>query len=673
MRRAPAALLALALAAGPGPARAEVDPAEVWDGIGALADRAGLVLSPGDVAIAPDAVAVSDLVIRAAPGGPAERLGAIEIAVPALRIDATESPDGADGAATLALPEEIPFTLRLARPEGDLLARGTLDARMARIRVSDAPDGGGRLYAFDADRIALSAAQEPGSAPAADRPGAAILSAQIVRLAGEARQDGAGPGAALDVSGAADLVSASLDLLFAGSGAPGAPDPWLRTRQEIEDLAFTSRTGGGGGWSSAQTVRAARIAQVADFTAARGAAIADDAPFRFALDAPDLASRIAWRADGGWQSEQSLDFRALRYDLSADPDAPASQAGLEELALAIGAFTLRSSLSRTADGLLRGTQNGRTEALGLKLAVTEKGLKPFGLSLRGTLAALDLAADYAIPPGLESDDPAEVLAAVRDSLFVRGELSAGPYAAAGRVAADGVDGAFAATSDGSRAALSVERGGVRYEGEALRTTSMVSGGPLALPELSYSIARARAAVTTPPLDPDRAQPFRLDYEIRDLSLSDGVWSLFDPDGVLSREPLTLLIGLGGEVLLPGAMFERPPSGPPAVPELREVTLDTFRITASGAEIAGEGALRADPGGAVISPDLPPMRGGATFTATGLNALLDGLVTVGLILPENAAMARAALGYAAIPSGPDSYRSEITAGPDGLLANGVPLR
>jgi hypothetical protein len=158
-----------------------------------------------------------------------------------------------------------------------------------------------------------------------------------------------------------------------------------------------------------------------------------------------------------------------------------------------------------------------------------------------------------------------------------------------------------------------------------------------------------------------------------LSISDDIWSMFDPMGALPRDPATLILDIAGRAnwlvdVFDPALADEQMMEPPG--EVQSVTLNELRLSAVGALLTGTGAFEFDNSGPVPQP-----AGTVNLRLEGANALIDRLVQMGM-LPEDQAMgARMMLGLFARPGdGPDTLVSEITVQPDGaVLANGQRIR
>jgi hypothetical protein len=149
--------------------------------------------------------------------------------------------------------------------------------------------------------------------------------------------------------------------------------------------------------------------------------------------------------------------------------------------------------------------------------------------------------------------------------------------------------------------------------------------------------------------------------------------MFDPGGVLPRDPATLVVDIAGKAnwlvdIFDPAIAEAPMDQPPG--EFHSLSVNELLLRLAGAELTGSGDF-------TVNNDAPvPMPAGTlNLQLVGGNALIDKLVQMGL-LPEDQAMgARMMLGLFARPgAGEDTLVSEITVQEDGsVLANGQRIR
>ena len=166
--------------------------------------------------------------------------------------------------------------------------------------------------------------------------------------------------------------------------------------------------------------------------------------------------------------------------------------------------------------------------------------------------------------------------------------------------------------------------------------------------------------------------FHYKTKVGQLTLSDGVWGMFDPTAALKRDPLDLNIDISGRTTLDvAAMIEAEETGmQPPVPAPEKVDITDITLKVAGAALNATGAFTFD-----NSMGMPMPVGTAKVNVDGANALIDGLIKTGLLQEADASGARMMMAMFMKPSGngDDSLTSDIEV-KEGMqvLVNGQPL-
>ncbi|MEM7720762.1 MAG: DUF2125 domain-containing protein [Pseudomonadota bacterium] len=226
------------------------------------------------------------------------------------------------------------------------------------------------------------------------------------------------------------------------------------------------------------------------------------------------------------------------------------------------------------------------------------------------------------------------------------------------------------TNDGGRFAVGLSEDEFTYSFANTAPSVRAEGTDLPFP-IEASAASTEFLIRLPLAATGEPAPAEAQIGLVDVAVPDNVWDMIEPDGVLSRDPLTVVLDLSGTVeifmdmLDPGA-FEV--VAPPF--EFRDVTLNDLRISAGGADLTGTGNVTFAPGGGMENPV-----GSVDLNLSGGLSLLDQLQNTGLIPLEQVAMARGLIGAFTRPGAtPDTLEStiEFTEG-GGITANGLPLQ
>lgn len=170
------------------------------------------------------------------------------------------------------------------------------------------------------------------------------------------------------------------------------------------------------------------------------------------------------------------------------------------------------------------------------------------------------------------------------------------------------------------------------------------------------------------------QDYTATVKLVDVTVDEAIWSMFDPGAALKHDPVTLILDLAGgmawtvDILEPGALES---SNMPA--QLFSLDLKEVLAKAVGTEIAATGGLTFDNSDLFTFGGIPAPTGKITVTMKGINALIDALVSMGLVPEDQVMGARMMLAMFAKPgAGPDELISEIEFKDKALLVNGQPM-
>ncbi|RVT82157.1 DUF2125 domain-containing protein [Rhodobacteraceae bacterium CCMM004] len=246
------------------------------------------------------------------------------------------------------------------------------------------------------------------------------------------------------------------------------------------------------------------------------------------------------------------------------------------------------------------------------------------------------------------------------------------------VAGDGPDGRFDFSSVSGGGSLSFAAGpaGLTYAGESTNVAVEVSADDMPVPSVQAEMSEAGFGLTMPVQQSEEAQPFDLRVSLDGLTVSEGVWALVDPSGLLPRDPATLRLDLGGMARITADLSDPATMDAPVPPaELDSLSLDDLTLSIAGAALTGSGSFTFDHGSFGMFGPMGTPTGGIDLTLAGGPALIDRLVQIGVVPEDQAAMARMMLGMFARPGeAPDTLESRIEIGPDGsITANGQPLQ
>ena len=296
-----------------------------------------------------------------------------------------------------------------------------------------------------------------------------------------------------------------------------------------------------------------------------------------------------------------------------------------------------------------------------------------GTDVRGTVrvASLEVTSDSTNGTLMGA---ADIGAMLRDGFATEARFVYGASAFDFAFEEPGETGQLTGGTDGGEARLVLDRARLDYDVTYDGFRIAVSGSEIPLPAVEAAFGGLQTRLVMPMQPTEAAEPFALTAALREVTLGDGMWTLFDPAGILPRDPATLVIDLAGmgrwlvditdpelgEVEEPGEVTRL---------DLREVLL---RL--AGAELVASGGFSFDYSDRERFDGMPRPEGAVQVVLTGANALLDRLVQMGLLQPEDAMTARMMSGMLLRPGeGTDVLVSDIAVTPDGrVTANGAPL-
>ncbi len=242
---------------------------------------------------------------------------------------------------------------------------------------------------------------------------------------------------------------------------------------------------------------------------------------------------------------------------------------------------------------------------------------------------------------------------------------------------DPIDGDFAANTSTTGGSLGVKMNAdeLAYSGALNGLTASATVPDLPFP-IDLSMAEYGFNLAMPISKSDTPEDFAFGFTLADFTMSDIIWSIFDPAGQLPRDPATISVDLIGKAkmlmdLMDPAFAEA--VAPPA--EIHALTIDKLLVSAVGAKIEGSGDITFDNSDLTTLPGVPKPVGAIDVSVNGANGLMDKLVGMGLLPEEQAMGARMMMGlFAVAGSEPDSLTSKVEFTEEGqILANGQRLR
>ncbi len=235
--------------------------------------------------------------------------------------------------------------------------------------------------------------------------------------------------------------------------------------------------------------------------------------------------------------------------------------------------------------------------------------------------------------------------------------------------------AYNGASAGGEVKIRAEGGYLNFI-ESLGSTqysfSEFNAGGMPLPPFDVGFDSIKIELSTPTVDHGSFEEANVVAAFRGLTVSESIYSMFDPGQAIARDPINAVVDISANVQPnidwsnPEAAFK---SGNPAdIGAVQDITINEVLFTAGGAQVTAEGAATID-----NSMGFPFPTGKVTITAAGIQVLVNGLVSIGLIPQDQAGIAMGMMMAFARPgNAADEFVSDIEFSPQGVTANGVPL-
>ncbi|WP_137701153.1 DUF2125 domain-containing protein [Marimonas lutisalis] len=226
--------------------------------------------------------------------------------------------------------------------------------------------------------------------------------------------------------------------------------------------------------------------------------------------------------------------------------------------------------------------------------------------------------------------------------------------------------------------MQLDRAGLDYSGTAGAFQADVQDPTIPIP-LRFGGEAVDFRVKLPLLKSELAQDVIMRMGLKGLSVQEDLWAMFDPEARLPRDSADIVIDMSGRTTLMMDLVDFPSMIAGDIPDLpataERATLNELVIAALGARLTGAGDFTLDMDDLESFDGLPRPEGSASFTATGVNALIDTLVEMGLMSDDDVTGFRMMAAMFTRPGeGNDTLLSEIVINAEGqVLINGQRIK
>lgn len=396
----------------------------------------------------------------------------------------------------------------------------------------------------------------------------------------------------------------------------------------------------------------------------------------FALTLADLGGKVALTGvptsgmedfdaalNAGMAMDFSLTYGAGSMDLTGtDGGKPIKFAGTN----GSGGFSMAFDASKLH-------MDAKNTALALKVAGTDKADNS-DFALAGSMADFASALDIA---GASWTDTKDFAAALKAGLKMSGML------ALGATTFDFTGGQNQATKvklalDSANTEFAMDSTQMHYNFDTKAVSTTVSSPDIPMPEIAANVDQVAFAFQMPIAKSDTPAPFTYLTKIEGLTLPDALWAMVDPNAALPHGPTSLVIDTKGMATITRDLTEDATaleSGSDAPPGLlNALNLTQLHLTALGAEVQAAGAFTFDNSDMTTFEGVPLPTGKIDIKATGVNALIDTLVAMGLIPKEEAMQGRMAMAmFANTSTTADEITSTLEFKDKHFFANGVQMQ
>ncbi|KIC45398.1 hypothetical protein RA28_12285 [Ruegeria sp. ANG-S4] len=296
--------------------------------------------------------------------------------------------------------------------------------------------------------------------------------------------------------------------------------------------------------------------------------------------------------------------------------------------------------------------------------------------VNGKLDQLDFEGDTVVPAEFDLEN----IRSIYDAGFAAsGTFTYGSGSTEIAGVSEGESFSMGSSSEGGRFAGSIDAQRIVYDLEQNSTKLAVTTADLPFP-IEIAMENAGLKFEFPIEASDEIQPFGIGVNLTEFTMSDVLWSMFDPAEALPRDPATIALDATGTAkvlvdFMDPDVAETLESGDIVPGELHSLKINELLVSLVGAELTGDGDFTFDNTNTEEFGGMPTPTGEANLRLAGANALLDKLIGMGFVSEEDALGARMMMGLMAVPGEePDTLNSKIEFTEDGqIIANGQRIK
>lgn len=206
----------------------------------------------------------------------------------------------------------------------------------------------------------------------------------------------------------------------------------------------------------------------------------------------------------------------------------------------------------------------------------------------------------------------------------------------------------------------------------------VAGPMVPVASAAMTLAQSEVRVMFPVLKTDAPAEFAFLFNLTDLSFAEDLWAMIDPGAAFKHDPATLIVDTTGQVTLAQDLTANADvmaaPDPNAVGQLNALEVHDITLKAGGAELTAQGGFTFDNSDMTTFAGVPAPTGKLDIKATGVNALIDTLVAMGIVPADQANQGRMMLAmFANTSTTADEMTSTLEFKDKHFFANGQQLQ
>ena len=206
----------------------------------------------------------------------------------------------------------------------------------------------------------------------------------------------------------------------------------------------------------------------------------------------------------------------------------------------------------------------------------------------------------------------------------------------------------------------------------------IASADLPVTNAAFGLGKAELHLVVPVLKSDAPADFTFLFNLTDLSFAEDIWAMIDPGKALKHDPATVVVDTYGQVTLAQDLSADAAAvtaaDPNAVGQLNALEVPAIRLKAGGAELTAQGGFSFDNSDMTTFAGIPAPTGKIDIKATGVNALVDALVTMGVLGKDQADQGRMMLAiFANTSTTADEITSTLEFKDKHFFANGQQLQ